>query len=86
MYLWEFNNYVIGYNDKLLRDQEYIVSVAYQTAAFNNSKHKPKKLEHYIQKLRNRIKHEKDNDVVDVEKSRHIYEKIEELKKARGGD
>lgn len=86
MYLWEFNNYVIGYNDKLLRDQEYIVSVAYQTAAFNNSKHKPKKLEYYIQKLRRKIKGKKDTDVVDVKKSHQIYEKIEELKKAKGGD
>lgn len=86
MYLWEFNNYIIGYNDKLLRDQEYIVSVAYQTAAFNNSKHKPKKLDYYIKKLRNKVKGKKDNDVVDVEKSHRIYEQIEELKKTKGGD
>lgn len=86
MYLWEFNNYIIGYNDKLLRDQEYIVSVAYQTAAFNNSKHKPKKLDYYIQKLRSKIKGKTSNDNVDVEKSHRIYERIEELKKIKGGD
>ena len=82
MYLWEFNNYIIGYNDKLLRDQEYILSTAYQTAAFNNSKHKPKKLEYYIEKLRRKIKGKQtSSDTVDVEKSHYIYEKIEELKK-----
>lgn len=86
MYLWEFNNYIIGYNDKLLRDQEYIVSVAYQTAAFNNSKHKPKKLDYYIQKLRSKVKGKISNDKVDVEKSHRIYERIEELKKTKGGD
>lgn len=85
MYLWEFNNYILGYNEKLLRDQEYLITVAYQTAAFNNSKHKPKKLDYYIQKLRNKIKG-KNNDVVDIEKSHRIYEKIEELKKLKGGD
>ena len=52
MHLWEFNNYLIGYKDKLLRDQEYIVSLAYNTAAFNNSKKKPKPLRYYIEKLR----------------------------------
>ena len=85
MYLWQFNNYILGYNEKLLRDQEYLITVAYQTAAFNNSKHKPKKLDYYIQKLRSKIK-DKNNDVVDIEKSHHIYEKIEELKKLKGGD
>ena len=85
MYLWEFNNYVIGYNDKLLRDQEYIVSVAYQAAAFNNSKHKPKPLKHYIDKLRSSVKHTKNKDVVDVEKAKDIERKIEELKKKKGG-
>lgn len=87
MTLWEFNNYVIGYNDKLLRDQEYIVSLAYQTAAFNNSKHKPKKLEYYINKLRNSIKKKtKSTEKVDIEKSRYIEKQIEELKKQQGGE
>lgn len=84
MYLWEFNNYVIGYDDKLLRDQEYIISVAYQAAAFNNSKRKPKKLEYYIMKLRNSIKNKNKNyDEVDVEKSKYIERKIQELKQKR---
>lgn len=87
MTLWEFNNYVIGYNDKLLRDQEYIVSLAYQTAAFNNSKHKPKKLEYYINKLRNSVKKKtKSTEKVNVEKSRYIEKQIEELKKRQGGE
>jgi hypothetical protein len=84
MYLWEFNNYVIGYNQKLVRDQEYIVSVAYQTAAFNNSKHKPKKLEYYINKIRRSAnKKHKDTSPVDVEKSKNIERQIEKLKKQK---
>ena len=87
MTLWEFNNYVIGYNDKLLRDQEYIVSLAYQTASFNNSRHKPKKLEYYINKLRNSVKKKtKSTEKVDTEKSRYIEKQIEELKKQQGGE
>lgn len=84
MELWQFNNYVIGYNEKLLRDQEYIVTVAYQAAAFNNSKHKPKPLEFYLNKLRHAVKKGKTNtEKVNVEKSREIERKIRELK---GGD
>ena len=84
MELWQFNNYVIGYNEKLLRDQEYIITLAYQTAAFNNSKHKPKPLEFYLNKLRRAVKKGKTNtEKVDVEKSREIERKIRELK---GGD
>ena len=82
MHLWEFNNYMLGYNQKLLRDQEYIVSVAYQTAAFNNSKKKPKRLDYYIQRIRNSAKN-KDNDIVDVEKSKYIERRIQELKEKR---
>lgn len=80
MYLWEFNNYMIGYNEKLIRDQEYITTLAYETAAFSNSKHKPKKLEYYLHKIR----HKKDTGKVDIEKSHYIEEQIERLK--RGGE
>lgn len=83
MCLWEFNNYMIGYNNKLLRDQEYITTLAYETAAFSNSKKKPKKLEYYINRLRQKVKG-KINDKTDKAKADYIEQKIEELKRKRG--
>lgn len=74
---------MIGYNNKLLRDQEYITTLAYETAAFSNSKNKPKKLEYYINKLRRKSKGT-NYDKVDLAKSRYIEEQIEKLK--RGGE
>lgn len=75
---------MLGYNEKLIRDQEYITTLAYQTAAFNNSKHKPKKLEYYLDKIRRLTRKRTVNkEKVDVEKSRYIEQKIKELK---GGD
>ena len=74
----------MGYKEKLLRDQEYIISLAYNTAAFNNSKKKPKALKYYIQKLRNAARTKTtDKKPVDVEKSKQIEETIERLKKRR---
>lgn len=47
------NRYVIGYDNKIKREQADIIKVAYNTAAFMNSKRKPKPLKYYIDRLFN---------------------------------
>lgn len=69
----------------LMRKEEDIIKIAYQTAAFNNSKKKPKALQFYINKIQkafNKKPNSKSssNDTVDVQKSREIEKTIEKLK------
>lgn len=82
MHLWEFNNYVKGYEDVLARRDEEIVTVAYHVAGFTNSKKKPRSLSYYLNKLR-RGRKNIHNDEVDVDKSREIYNTIQKLKKSK---
>lgn len=83
MYLWQFNNYLMGYRNTLRRQQENIVSLAYQTAGFINSKKKPKPLSHYIEKIKARFSGKTNKYVVDIEKSKEIEKTIERLKQEK---
>ena len=84
MHFWELQNYIKGYNEIIYRNEEDMVKLAYQTAAFMNSKKKPKSLEYYIKKIRNsRQKFIYKKDKVDVDKSRSIEKIIQELKEKR---
>lgn len=47
------NRYVIGYEQQIKRDQADIIKIAYNTAAFMNSKRKPKSLKYYVDKILN---------------------------------
>lgn len=85
MHLWEFNNYVIGYKMVIKREQENIVTLAYQTAGFMNSKNKPKPLKHYLDKIRNAFLGRPNNNTVDVEKSKEIQATIDRLMKEKEG-
>lgn len=73
MHLWEYNNYLIGYRSVIREREELIIKLAYNTAAFINTKQKPKPLEYYIQKIRHQFKPKtKSNAKVDVNKSKMI--------------
>lgn len=50
---WMINRFIIGYDQKIKNEQANIIKVAYNTAAFMNSKRKPKPLKHYIDKILN---------------------------------
>lgn len=82
MEYWEFNNYIIGYKAVLKREQEYIVTLAYQTAGFTNSKRKVKPLKHYLEKISSAF-NKKSNDKVDMKKAKQVEETIAFLKKRK---
>lgn len=79
MHLWEFNHYVKGYEEVLVRNARDLVTVAYHTAAFTNSKKRPKSLKHYLDKIKSSSDVRKINDVVDTQKSKGIMSKISQL-------
>lgn len=83
MHLWELNNYVIGYKQLIRREQENIVSQAYQTAAFTNSKKKPKPLKYYLEKIKSAFSGNKGKYEVDTEKAKQIEDTIERLLKEK---
>lgn len=51
MTLAQFNIYLCGYNEKLVREGEDQIVLAYHTAAFTNAE-KPRSLEYYLKKYR----------------------------------
>lgn len=50
MELWQFNNYVKGYEKRMKEQQKRDMSIAWHTAVFNNQK-KIKPLEKYLDKI-----------------------------------
>jgi hypothetical protein len=79
--LWSFNRYVIGYREKLKRDQADIVKLAYQTAAFTNSKQRPRPLAYYLGKILNSDKKSKQKALKDIEWAKEMDKKVEEALK-----
>lgn len=65
--LWEFNRYIIGYRSQLKRDEANIIKTAYNTAAFTNSKRKPKPLSYYLGKI-----FSNSNDLSDQERKKRV--------------
>ena len=82
MEYWEFNFYLKGYKENFYNEQVNLMKLAYNTGMLSReSKHKPKSLEHYLDKIDRQFHGNKYKDIpVDVEKSRKIYEEIERLK------
>lgn len=50
MELWQFNNYMKGYEKKMINKQKQEISLAWHTAVFNNQK-KIKPLKTYLEKI-----------------------------------
>lgn len=83
MEYWQFNNYLVGYREILKREQQNIVSLAYQMASFNNSKKKPKPLKYYLDKIANSFNMNRKKETVNVDESKRIEKIIQELKKKK---
>lgn len=75
MYLWEFNQYVLAYQEKVKEKEKDIIKVAYYTAYFNNSK-KSKSLNYYLKEIDNTTKTNKKRDRFKLDFARKMYEKI----------
>lgn len=50
MELWQFNNYIKGYEQRMINKQKQEISLAWHTAVFNNQK-KIKPLKTYLEKI-----------------------------------
>lgn len=70
------NRYVIGYREKLKRDQADIVKLAYQTAAFTNSKQRPRPLAYYLGKIMNTNKKSKQKAFEDIAWAKEMDKKV----------
>jgi hypothetical protein len=75
------NRFVIGYRERLKRDQADIVKLAYQTAAFTNSKSRPKSLSYYINKIMNSDPEDKDESTRRIQWAKEMDKKVEEAKR-----
>lgn len=81
----EFDLYYQGYKDYYYMDELNRMSTAYYTGMFGNSNsRKIKSLEYYLNQIHKKYRAEHYRDKpVDVEKSRNIAERIEQLKRKR---
>lgn len=85
MELWEFNNYIKGYKRKIYNDQKNLMTLAWYTGYFANPYNKKKSLDHYLNKLTNKITMEENkNKPVDTKWSKIIHQRIQEMKKQGG--
>ena len=76
---WMINSYLIGYREKTKLEQADIVRLAYQTAAFNNSKTNPRSLTYYINQIMN-VGRKKDvsSDEESIRQAKEMDQRIEE--------
>ena len=74
--------YLKGYRESIYLKQVDLMTLAYNTGMLSReSKHKPKSLESYLDKIDKKYHGNRYRDVpVDTEKSRKIYEEIQKLK------
>lgn len=86
MEYWEFNFYLKGYKERFYNEQVNLMKLAYNTGMLSReSKHKPKSLESYLDKIDKQFHGNKYKNVpVDKEKSRKIYNEIQRLKGSDG--
>lgn len=75
LHLWEFNQYVLAYQEKIKEKEKNIIKMAYYTASFNRSK-KSKSLEHYLDKIDSTPKEIKPRNSQKLEYARKMHEKI----------
>lgn len=77
------NRFVIGYRERLKREQVDIVKLAYQTAAFTNSKSRPKSLSYYINKIMNSDPENREDSKRRIEWAKEMDKKVEEAKRRK---
>ena len=85
MEYWEFILYLKGHREVLYTEQVNLMTLAYNTGMLSReSKHKPKSLEHYLDKIDKKF-HGKEyrNAPVDRNKSMEIAKQIEKLREER---
>lgn len=75
MELWQFNNYIKGYEQKMINRQKQEISLAWHTAVFNNQK-KIKPLKTYLEKIQPR-----KNNTMSKERQLEAIKKAKELDK-----
>ena len=82
MEYWEFNFYLLGCRERYYLNDVNLMKLAYNTGMLSReSKHKPKSLESYLDKIDKKYHGNRYRDVpVDTKKSREIYEKIQKMK------
>lgn len=77
------NRFVVGYRERLKRQEVDIVKLAYQTAAFTNSKNKPKSLSYYINKIINSDPEDKEESMKRIQWAKEMDKKVEEAKRRK---
>ncbi len=75
MHLWEFNQYIKTYQEKIKEREKSIIKIAYYTAYFNNSK-KTKSLNHYIKEIDKSTTQPNKRDNSKLKYAREMYNKI----------
>ena len=75
LHLWEFNQYVLAYQEKIKEKEKNIIKIAYYMAYFNNTK-KTKSLNYYLKEIDKTIKTNKKRDDDKLNFARKMYEKI----------
>lgn len=75
LHLWEFNQYVLAYQEKIKEKEKDIIKIAYYMAYFNNAK-KTKSLNYYLKEIDKTIKTNKKRDDDKLNFARKMYEKI----------
>ena len=79
MELWQFNNYVKGYEIRMREQQKRDISIAWHTAVINNQK-KIKPLNSYLEKI------DKENNKKTLSKKEQLeaIKRAKEIDKKRG--
>ena len=72
LHLWEFNQYVLAYQEKIKEKEKNIIKVAYYMAYFNNNK-KTKSLNYYLKEIDNTTKTNKKRDNTKLDFARKMY-------------
>lgn len=75
LHLWEFNQYVLAYQEKIKEKEKNIIKMAYYTASFNRSK-KSKSLEHYLKEIDKSTITNKHRDNKKLDFAKKMHEKI----------
>lgn len=78
LYLWEFNQYVRSYQEKMKEKEKNIIKLAYYTAYFNNSK-KSKSLNYYIKEIDKTSTKAKKRNNDKLRYAREMYNKINNI-------
>lgn len=75
MHLWEFNQYVKAYQEKIKEREKSIIKIAYYSAYFNNSK-KSKSLNYYMKEIDKTSTETKKRDDNKLKHAKEMYNKI----------